>query len=132
MADGKSMATNQALVQALLGHMPERCTKVVLTLEVGNLPTVVVTQHIDGEAVERLLQLSLQAQPAPKSEAEMSALPVNAVAAYHSTVRCPAEQVPKLFAMPDLAQARSTARSAGSAEHPEAAASDAAGGKGTA
>lgn len=60
MADAKSIATNMALARALLGEMPPRCTKVVLTLEVGNLPTVAVTQHIDGEAVERVMQLKLQ------------------------------------------------------------------------
>ncbi len=58
-------ATNQALVHALLGHVPERCTSVVLTIKVGQLPTAVVTQHIDDEAVERVMQLDLRAEPKP-------------------------------------------------------------------
>lgn len=61
MGDAKSVATNQALVQALLGHMPERCLSVVVTIKVGQLPTALVTQHIGGEAVDRVLQLKLQA-----------------------------------------------------------------------
>ena len=53
----------QAIIRAILGHVPENCTRVVLTIEVDQLPSVTVTQWVSKDAIARLRDLNLTVSP---------------------------------------------------------------------